>query len=57
MADITQLLEPIANQFRGLRIPDPIVHWGHPLMMAIVVFVMGSFIGLAGWRGRVIADS
>jgi hypothetical protein len=57
MANISQLLEPIANQFRGLGIPDSIVHWGHPLMMAIVVFVMGSFIGLAGWRGRVIADS
>lgn len=57
MANISQLLEPIANQFRSLGIPDPIVHWGHPLMMAIVVFVMGSFIGLAGWRGRVIADS
>jgi hypothetical protein len=26
-------------------------------MMAIVIFVMGSFIGLAGWRGRVVADS
>jgi hypothetical protein len=57
MANISQLLEPIANQFRSLGIPDPIVHWGHPLMMAIVIFVMGSFIGLAGWRGRVIADS
>ncbi len=57
MANISQLLEPIANQFRSLGIPDPIVHWGHPLMMAIVIFVMDSFIGLAGWRGRVIADS
>jgi hypothetical protein len=25
--------------------------------MAIVVFVMGSFVGLAGWRGRVLTDS
>ena len=57
MANISQLLEPIANQFRSLGIPEPIVHWGHPLMMAIVIFVMGNFVGLAGWRGRVIADS
>ena len=57
MANISQLLEPIASQFRSLGIPAPIVHWGHPLMMAIVIFVMGSFIGLAGWRGRVVADS
>jgi hypothetical protein len=25
-------------------------------MMAIVVFVMGSFVGLAGWRGRMVED-
>jgi len=24
--------------------------------MAIVVFVMGSFVGLAGWRGRMVED-
>ncbi|MBD0346538.1 MAG: DUF4079 domain-containing protein [Coleofasciculus sp. Co-bin14] len=56
MVNLNQLLEPIANQFLSLGIPEPIVHWGHPLMMAIVVFVMGSFVGLAGWRGRVVAD-
>jgi hypothetical protein len=56
MADLRQLLEPIADVFRSMEIPDPIVHWGHPLMMAIVVFVMGSFVGLAGWRGRVVVD-
>jgi hypothetical protein len=56
MANLSQLLEPIASQFRNLGIPEPIVHWGHPLMMAIVVFVMGSFVGLAGWRGRVVVD-
>ena len=57
MADFSQILEPIASQFRSLGIPEPIVHWGHPLMMAIVVFVMGSFVGLAGWRGRLVMDT
>ncbi len=57
MADLSQLLEPIASQFRNMAIPSPVVHWGHPLMMAIVIFVMGSFVGLAGWRGRVVADA
>lgn len=56
MADLRQLLEPISDRFRSMGIPDPIVHWGHPLMMAIVVFVMGSFVGLAGWRGRIVVD-
>lgn len=53
---LSNLLEPIANWFRNLGIPQPIVHWGHPLMMAIVVVVMGSVVGLTGWRGRAIAD-
>ncbi len=57
MTQLSELLEPIANQFRSMGIPDPVVHWGHPLMMAIVVFVMGSFVGLVGWRGRVIPDT
>lgn len=57
MVNLSEFLEPVANWFRSLGIPEPIVHWGHPLMMAIVVFVMGSFVGLAGWRGRVVADT
>ncbi len=54
--NLAELLEPIAAWFRSLGTPEPIVHWGHPVMMAIVVLVMGSFVGLAGWRGRVITD-
>jgi Protein of unknown function (DUF4079) len=55
--DLTQILEPIAAQFRGLELPNLVTQWGHPLMMAIVVFVMGSFVGLAGWRGRLVSDA
>lgn len=54
---LTEFLEPIAQQFRQLGIPEPIVHWGHPFFMAIVIFVMGSFVGLAGWRGRLLTDA
>lgn len=56
MTSLSEILEQIANLFREMGIPEPIVHWGHPLMMAIVVFVMGSFVGLAGWRGRIVKD-
>lgn len=56
MIDLNRALEAIANLFRSMGIPQPIVHWGHPLMMAIVVFVMGSFVGFAGWRGRMADD-
>ena len=57
MTNLSELLEPLASQFRNMGIPEPIVHWGHPAMMGIVIFVMGSFVGLAGWRGRMIADT
>jgi uncharacterized membrane protein len=56
MMDLREFLEPIAGWFRSLGVPEPIVHWGHPVMMAIVVFVMGSFVGLTGWRGRLVQD-
>jgi len=50
------LLEPIAGWFNKLGVPEPIIHWGHPLMMGIVVFVLGSFVAYAGWQGRLAAD-
>lgn len=56
MTDLTSLLEPIADQFRRLNLPEVVVQWGHPLMMGIVVLVMGSFVGLTGWRGRLVED-
>ena len=52
---IRSSIEPIANWFSNLGTPEPIVHWGHPLMMAIVAFVMGGAAALAGWRGRTLA--
>jgi fucose 4-O-acetylase-like acetyltransferase len=52
--ELSDLLEPIAAWFRSFGIPEPIVHWGHPVMMGIVVLVMGSFAGFTGWRGRLL---
>jgi hypothetical protein len=52
MSNLKTSLEPIANWFNSLGTPEPIVHWGHPAMMGIVAFVMGSAVALAGWRGR-----
>jgi hypothetical protein len=56
MDNLTALLEPLAAWFRSLGIPEPITHWGHPVMMGTVVFVMGSFAAVAGWRGRIASD-
>ncbi|MEO1134135.1 MAG: DUF4079 domain-containing protein [Cyanobacteria bacterium J06639_1] len=49
---VSEALEPIAAQFRSMNIPAPITHWGHPLMMGIVVIAMGSAVAYAGWKGR-----
>ena len=57
MSNFRSLIEPIANWFNSLGTPEPIIHWGHPLMMGIVVFVMGSAVALAGWRGRTLATT
>lgn len=56
MTTLSELLEPIAAWFRSLGIPEPITHWGHPAMMGIVIFVMGSYVAYAGWRGRLASD-
>lgn len=45
-------LEPIASWFGQLGIPEPITHWGHPAMMGIVIFAMGSMAAIAGWKVR-----
>ncbi len=57
MSNLRSSIEPIANWFNSLGTPEPIIHWGHPVMMSIVVFVMGSAAALAGWRGRTLAIS
>lgn len=56
MENLRDYLEPIADIFRSMNIPEPIVHWGHPAMMAIVVFVMGTFVAYMGWRGRLTTE-
>ncbi|MGC1307157.1 MAG: DUF4079 domain-containing protein [Phormidesmis sp.] len=50
-------LQPIADWFAQFDLPEPIVHWGHPVMMAIVVFVMGGAAAFAGWQGRLATDT
>lgn len=52
MSNFREMLQPIADWFSSFGTPAPIIHWGHPLMMGIVVFVMGSYVGLTGWRSR-----
>lgn len=55
--NITESLKPIANWFASFGLPDIVIHWGHPLMMGIVVFVVGTYVGLSGWRSRQLKES
>ncbi len=53
MADqLTAWLKPIAEWFASFNMPEPIVHWGHLLMMGIVIFVLRTYAAWAGWQGR-----
>ncbi len=56
VSNLRAFLQPIADWFAGFGTPEPIVHWGHPLMMGIVIFVMGTFTAWAGWQGRLGED-
>lgn len=56
-SQLTTFLKPIADWFASFNVPAPIVHWGHPLMMGIVIFVLGIYVAWAGWRGRTAQDT
>lgn len=56
MSGLSEFLTPIADWFRSLGIPEPVVQWGHPVMMGIVVVAMGSAVGITGWRSRITTD-
>jgi hypothetical protein len=54
---LSQTLEPIAAGFRSMNLPEPLTHWGHPFFMSIVIFMMGSFVAISGWKSRTSSDS
>jgi hypothetical protein len=51
---IAQALEPLAEIFRNLNLPQPVTQWGHPFFMSIVMFMMGGYGAYAGWKGRLL---
>jgi Protein of unknown function (DUF4079) len=54
---LSQALEPVASSFRNMNLPEPLTHWGHPFFMGIVIFMMGSFVAITGWKSRLVTDS
>jgi fucose 4-O-acetylase-like acetyltransferase len=53
---IRAILQPVADIFSGFNTPELITHWGHPFFMSIVIFGMGSFVAITGWRSRISED-
>lgn len=54
---IRPYLEPIADWFSTLPIPAAVTHWGHPVMMGIVVVVIGGFAADKGWKIRMAGEA
>jgi hypothetical protein len=54
--NLKEILQPAADQFSQLNLPEPVVHWGHPLMMGIVVSFMGGYGAYMGWKSRLTED-
>ncbi|GLC36896.1 hypothetical protein PLESTB_000180900 [Pleodorina starrii] len=54
---IYQVLKPQADYFATLDLPEPLVHWGHPGNMAVVLFAMGGYgAAYLGWQIRTSTD-
>ncbi|GIL51213.1 hypothetical protein Vafri_7285 [Volvox africanus] len=54
---IYQILQPPAEYFQTLSLPEPLVHWGHPGNMAVVLFAMGGYgAAYLGWQIRTSSD-
>lgn len=44
---------PQADYFASLNLPEPLVHWGHPGNMMVVLLAMGGYgAGYLGWQVR-----
>jgi hypothetical protein len=49
---IAKSLQPYADYFSTLNLPEPLVHWGHPGNMAVVLLAMGGYGSWLGWQIR-----
>lgn len=50
-------LAPQAEYFATLNLPEPLIHWGHPGNMAVVLLAMGGYgAGYLGWQIRTGTD-
>lgn len=50
------VIQRLADYFKTLSIPEPVVEYGHPVMMTIMVAAMGLGGAYLGWAGRLNPD-
>lgn len=53
---IAKSLQPAADTFAALNLPAPLVKFGHPGNMAVVLLAMGGYGSYLGWQLRVSDD-
>lgn len=54
---LRQALLPQAEYFKTLNLPEPLVHWGHPGNMLVVLLAMGGYGAVyLGWQIRLSND-
>lgn len=50
---IRAALQPQADLFATFNVPEPVIHWGHPGNMAVVLLAMGGYGAVyLGWQIR-----
>jgi hypothetical protein len=55
---IRELIQPQADYFKTLNLPEALVHWGHPGNMMVVLLAMGGYGALVkGWTIRTSDDA
>ena len=47
-SSLASALQPAADTFVSFNLPEPLVHWGHPGNMLVVLLFMG---GYGTWKG------
>ncbi|KAI8476330.1 MAG: hypothetical protein J3K34DRAFT_401945 [Monoraphidium minutum] len=53
---LARALAPTAELFNTFGLPEPLIHWGHPGNMAVVLLAMGGYGSWLGWQIRLSDD-
>jgi len=54
---LQESLQPTADTFTALGLPDALIKWGHPGNMFVVLAAMGGYGSYLGWQIRLSDDA